>query len=1046
MIIIKTYDGVRNMILRNSRNSILRMPLKTVLFTLLIIAVAAFLYLGVNTFAASEKMLRDCDENYTTIASIEYLGDHYPNESIYDETMFSEVSQIDFDTIASLPSVRLWQPADCSIGMIDGFVAHSTSVSYRLYNVLVITEASPYQTDGKFYAKTVDCLYSYRTDMQGKHVFFYSENFEFDPDPDAYYVIHGYSEGLSTFLQTIHLSPFYSYAATLSGVACSAISPCLQIESPEAIYTEPNNIYLDMADYYNVMNNKVYVYRTQSLADLEEFHQEKLHLLSGRLYTEQEAQSGAKVCVMTETLANAGGLSVGDTVTLHTMDNTALPAADCYWGTDSLTNSDDYEIVGIVNYYKGFEYNVYVPCVPVSAQPEKYIYKLGQATLENGAAEEFVQAALPLLPARATIDIYDQGYQAVADSLGVIRGASAALSAVAFVAAVVVLLFFAFLFVEKQHDTVETMRCFGTTKTETRLYLLFGAGLIALAAVCIGVWIGTRFAVQLITNAYSFVSELQSVDLRYSSGYLGVAKDFTPIPVSSVPIAILVATLVFLLALGFCLYFAERTISGRVMQTKVHSQNHRPPKHSSTAGKGALRYSMLSIRRNGARTLVVPALAVVMLMFVATLLSTLASYATAEQTLYETTTLRGYCTTMAGKYAGNLLIHNKYVQQLIDMDYLDDITVTYHKRYSYLGIARKQDGTDGGAVQVPAPSNGFALENLMNELATAPYVVFTNNVVEAPEFYFSEFTGEFLADYGESVFAEQNWTEPVCIVSTQFMASNDIALGDTIRIYVRNGTSYSSSDVNESAFVGLELKVVGSFYRQASEDYIYCPLSAGVLELDGLLEGETADYGRYSSFGHMRRWNPDVTLLAPQELVDTLLDESYVASFSFTLKDARQLTEFKDALEEVGFSGPEKDRDIRVSVTIEDKDFMESISSISQRSTYMEILYPVLLVLVCTIGVIASFLMINSRREEIAIMRGLGTQKKRIFLTFFYEQLFLLAAGMLIGVVVWISFGNAAQLEKPDLYAFYVCYTLGAGIALFLQNRKSAISILSEKE
>ncbi len=1034
------------MILRNSRNSILRMPLKTVLFTLLIVAVAAFLYLGVNTFAASETMLHDCDENYTTIASIEYLGDHYPDESIYDETMFSEVSQIDFDAIAGLPNVQLWQPVDCSIGMIDGFVAHSTSVSYRLYNVLVITDARQYQTDGKFFAEIADCLYSYRTDMQGKHVFFYSEGFDFDPDPDAYYVIHGYSEGLSAFLQTIHLSSFYSYAATLSGVDCSAISPCLQIESPESIYTEPDNIYLNMADYYNVMNSKVYVYRTQSPVDLEEFHQEKLRLLSGRLYTEQEAQSGAKVCVMTETLANAGGLSVGDTVTLRTMDNTGLPAADCYWGTDSLTNSDDYEIVGIVNYYEGLEYNVYVPCVPVSTQPEKYVYKLGQATLENGTAEEFVQAVTPLLPARATIDIYDQGYQAVADSLGVIRGASAALSAVAFVATVVVLLFFAFLFVEKQRDTVETMRCFGTTKTETRLYLLFGAGLIAMVAVCIGVWIGTRFAAQLIANAFSFVSELQSVDLRYSSGYLGVTRDFTPIPVASVPIAILVAVLVFLLALGFCLYFAERTISGRVMQSKVRSQNHRPPKHSSTAGKGASRYSLLSIRRSGARTLVVPALAVVMLLFVATLLSTLASYTTAEETLYETTTLRGYCTTMVGKYAGNLLIKNKYVQQLIDMDYLDDIAITYHKRYRYLGVVQKQDGSNGNAAQVPAPNNGFTLTNMLNQLANEPYVVFTNNVAEAPEFYFSEFTGEFLAGYGESVFSEQNWTEPVCIVSTQFLASNDIALGDTIRIYVLNGTSYSSSDANESAFVGLELKVVGSFYRQASEDYIYCPLSAGVLELDGLLEGETADYGRYGSFGHMRRWNPDVTVLSTQELIDVLLDESYVASFSFTLKDARQLTEFKDALEELGFSGPKQDRDIRVAITMEDKDFVESVSSIAQRSTYMEILYPVLLVLVCAVGVIASFLMINSRREEIAVMRGLGTQKKRIFLTFFYEQLLLLAAGMLIGVVAWVSFGDAAQLGKPDLYAFFVCYALGAGAALILQNRKSAISILSEKE
>ncbi|MEN6418067.1 MAG: FtsX-like permease family protein [Clostridiaceae bacterium] len=1034
------------MILRNSRSSILRMPLKAILFTLLIVAVTAFLYLGVNTFTASEQMLRACDENYTTIASIEYLGDNYPDESIYDEAMLSEVSQIDFNVIAGQPEVLLWQPTDCSIGLIDGFVAHSASVYYRLFNVLVITDVTPYQTGGEFYAKTVDCLYSYRTDMQGKHFFFYTDGFDFDPDPDAYYVIHGYSEGLSSFLQTIQLSPFYSYAATLSGVDCSAISPCLQIESPEALYAEPNNVYLAMADYYNVMNNKVYIYRTQALADLEEFHQERLRLVSGRLFTEEEAQSGAKVCVMTETLANASGFAVGDTVTLRTMNNTGLPAADCYWGTGSLANSDDYEIVGVVNYYEGLQYNVYVPSVPASAQPESYVYKLGQATLKNGSADAFVEAVTPLLPARATIDIYDQGYQAVADSLSVIRGASAALSAVAFVAAVVVLLFFAFLFVEKQRDTVETMRCFGMSKAETRLYLLFGAGLIALIAVCIGVWIGTRFAAQMISRAYSFVSELQTVDLRYSSGYLGIAKNFTPVPVASVPLAVLVALLVFLLALGFCLHFAERTINGRVLQTKIRNRNYRPPKRSSTAGRGAMRYSMLSIRRSGARTLIVPSLAVVMLLFIATLLSALSSYETAKEALYDTTTLRGYCTTMTGKYAGNLLIRNDYVQQLIDLGDLDDIALTYHKRYRYLGVSEQRDGTGGNAAEVPAPTDGILLTDMLNQIADAPYLVFTNNVADAPEFYFSQFTGEFLPGYDESMFAERNWTEPACIVSTQFLENNGVQLGDTIRIYVVNGTSYSSSDANNPPFIGLELKVVGTFYRQASEDYIYCPLSGGVLNLDSQPDGETSKLWKFSSFGYLRRGHEDITALTPQRLFDVLLDESYVSSFSFTLKDTRRLTEFKDALETIGFSGPKQDRDIRVAVAIEDKAFVESVSSISQRSTYLEILYPVLLALVCAVGVIAAFLMINSRREEIAVMRGLGTQKKRIFLIFFYEQLFLLAAGTLCGAAVWLSFGDAAQLGKPDLYAFFVCYALGAGIALFLQNRKSAISILSEKE
>jgi ABC-type lipoprotein release transport system permease subunit len=1021
----------RRMVLRSSGKSVVRMPFRSALSFLLIAAVTAFLYLGVNTFFSSVRLMRECDESYTSIASIEYLGDMYPNESFYDATMLSEVQKIDFDAIAQNENVLLWQPADCSIGVIDGFVAHSSSVSYRLYNVLVITDVVEYSGDGKYFAEVADCLYSYKNDMQDKHIFFVTDGFEFEASRDAYYVIHGYSEGLGAFVSTIHLSSFYSYAATLSGVDCPAILPLVQVDSPETVRSDPDNVYLSIADYYNVMNNKVYVYRTESPGELEEFHQQRLKVLSGRLFTETEAQNGAKVCVLTETLANDRGLSVGDTLTLRTTDNTGLPAADCYWGAGSLSRSDEYTVVGIVNYYDGLE----------------YIYKLGQATIQNGSAEAFTAEVAPLLPARASMKIFDQGYQIVADSLGVIRGASAVLSAVALAAAVAVLLFFAHLFVEKQRGTVETMRCFGAVPSETRLYLLFGAGLIAFAAVLCGVWVGTRYAGGLMERSYSFVSGLQASDLRYSNGYLGVTRAFSPVTKTSVPLALSVGAAVFLMALAACMRFAKGTRHGRVMQARTHTRLQRPPKRSSVLGRSGVRYSLLSIARNGAKTVVVPLLAAVMTLFVCTLLATRASYEDARNSLYATMELKGYCTTMAGKHAGNLVIAPRYAQMIADIDGVEDEAVTYTMNYQYLGVVEHADGTAGGAREVPNPSDAFTQENMVNQLLAEPLLVFTNNISEAPEFYFGEFSGEFLPGWSMDSFAEQDWTEPFCALSTQFMEENGVSLGDTIRVYVLNTVGYFAGQGGRT-FLGMEFRVVGSFLRQAGEDYIYAPLPEDCIDFGGLPEGEFIGGTRYNiGRGYLRRqMEGEITALSAQDLTALLLDENYVSSMSFTLGNAQQLTHVKDALEELGFSGPDADRDVRVAVTIEDKDFLESVGSVEQRIAYIDVLYPVLLALVCAVGVVAGVLMQNSRRAEVAVMRGLGTPKQRIFLSFFFEQAALLLFGTLIAAVVWLALKGKAQLAAFSPYAFTACYAFGTLCALTANSHSRAIELLSEKE
>lgn len=177
-----------------------------------------------------------------------------------------------------------------------------------------------------------------------------------------------------------------------------------------------------------------------------------------------------------------------------------------------------------------------------------------------------------------------------------------------------------------------------------------------------------------------------------------------------------------------------------------------------------------------------------------------------------------------------------------------------------------------------------------------------------------------------------------------------------------------------------------------------------------------------------------------------MLDNKYVSALTFKIRDPRKLGEVKDGLEQMGFSGPRTANNIRICVVVEDGQFNETLSSITQRSKYLEILYPVLLVLVCILGLIMGFLAVNNRREDIALMRGMGTPKSRIFATIFGEQILLLIFGALPAVAIWYVREGITQLTTPGVYTFFICYAISGALSALKQNAKSALSILSEKE
>jgi len=1025
----------------------LRTPLKTFLFVLLITAVTAFLYLGINTWAASTAMLRDWDSNCTTIITLEYLEDYGSNKGSKSEAMIADIEGIDFEAIAANENVLLWQPSDVSLGIAPGFNSNAQD-DYSEACVFIVTGIRKYAEDSPYIGKLVESLYSFRSYEPGRIVFIenYPGEYGFFPEPNATYVIHAKNIRLNANGMSIQLTPFYSWIAEQAGIDCASISPFYQIESAEALHADEDNVYHTIAQYYNTINNALTICRVRKLDDLVEFNQNYLQLVSGRLFTRQETEQGEKVCVISETLANNRGLNVGDefTVLLSEDENTATYK----WG-DKMSREENFTIVGIVNYHPDYSLNVYTPYKSESARPVRYMYDLGQVTIKNGTVDVFLSQIKPLLPERIFISVYDQGYQVTADALKVIKSAAIALTIIAFLVTLTVLAFFAYLFADTQRDSVEIMRCFGMKKGEVRLYLMVGTSLIALIAVTLGILLGMGYADELVETAYKFVSELQAVDMRFSDGFKGIIKDFTPAVTLSYTLASMVGAGVFLISLALCLYFAEKTVSGRLIAVRARARVRHSPRRSSVALSGALRHAMLLIRRSGVRSLLTPILCAAALLFVSYLQATLASYDAARESLYENTELIGYCAQMNGKYSDKLSIQNKLAKELISLDHISDAGYVYTLNYVYLGTPVHADGSVGAVKAVPMPKNHFELEILNDILISQPNIVFTDSARNAPEFYFNEFHGDFMSGWDETRFSSREWEKLPCLISSQFMNEHNINYGDTIRVYVKNYIT------EFPLFIDIDMQVVGSFTRVANQNNIYCPLPLGALDPEHSSLNELGDEHRSVSTGKYYSYvselidisdDGNADKLTQQQKVDVMLDNKYVSALTFKIRNPRYLGEVKDTLEKVGFSSPKIPNDIRICVVIEDAQFNNTLSSIAQSSKYLEILYPVLITLICILGLIIGFLSTNSRREDIALMRGMGTHKLRILATIFGEQFILLLLGLLPAAMVWYVFKGGAQLATLEAYAFFICYALSAAFSTLLHNAKSALSILTENE
>ena len=220
------------------------------------------------------------------------------------------------------------------------------------------------------------------------------------------------------------------------------------------------------------------------------FAQEEAKITQGRDITEEEAVSGARVCLIQEDLAISNGLNIGDTITLSyyrgdnglpyqgSRDNTGdliMPSADFYFSTTPILETAEYTVVGLwkgpdtwqdigLNKFSLSPNTVIVPKTSVQTEwehPNSVLYT--SAILNNGMAQEFQSLARKAY-FHHDFTCFDQGYEELAGNFHDFEKLAQQMLIVGMVVYAVILLLFLLLYPGTQGRTVCTMESLGAPR------------------------------------------------------------------------------------------------------------------------------------------------------------------------------------------------------------------------------------------------------------------------------------------------------------------------------------------------------------------------------------------------------------------------------------------------------------------------------------------------------------------------------------------------------------------------------------------------------
>lgn len=277
------------------------------------------------------------------------------------------------------------------------------------------------------------------------------------------------------------------------------------------LQSENGQLWASQLDLMEVNFHAFPVIGVEKLGYVADFARETARIVDGRDFTQEELTNGAKVCIISETLAAANGLRVGDTISPHFYDydwnspyqgfiseseGVVNPSAYAYTQhTEFAGEAVSYVIIGLYrqdnawgdvseNLYSFTPNTIFVPHASVSSDMDYGNQAFFQTLiLKNGMIEEF----RTLVNEAGYEDLYvyyDQEYTTISDSLQNYREVAQRAMQVGVIVYGIILVLFLFLFPGSQRKVLSTMNAMGTHRRyKIAQVVMTSAGILVPGAV-----------------------------------------------------------------------------------------------------------------------------------------------------------------------------------------------------------------------------------------------------------------------------------------------------------------------------------------------------------------------------------------------------------------------------------------------------------------------------------------------------------------------------------------------------------------------------------
>ena len=1007
------------MFIRNGILSVLRERGRMALFSLLIMFLTVMMILSLSVLLYCNAVTDSCDRTYRSIALVEYMGSEYPSEEVPDAAARAAAEALSDEDILSVEGVTAWTRGSTAFASAKGYERRFGTMPYGYRAVIVINRVSdpheqwyefdennnPIESEGSFiyYTCTLKNIIYSRQGKEETHIDLLPGSSGFVPEQGKYYILNGSFTDLTGEAR-------YNSDYPMNGFEVFRVESFLSSDDPPyAEFTKGDEIpevFLSAAEQYRIMNNYVHVVPCCDVNDVHAFQQDEMRLNEGTM-PDPGIPYG---CVITSDLALALELGPGDVLSLDELRGTA----EDRYRLMPTGRSQTCTICGVAGMTASCRGTVWM--IAEDADTPLFGYLLGTASLRNARGEEATEALQALVPENVRVTLLDQGYGSAVQPFREVRKTAVNVLLICSAGVAAVLLLFAFLFVGRQGNTVKIMVSLGTPERKTTLWFASGALVICGAAAGIGMLLASV----LRPAIFHMISETAAAAreggfLRYSQTALGIAKETVFDPQIPLWPGLLAAFGIVISALLFCLLFLRLARRGGTRK-RGKSRVHVPHGRTSVQGRGGLRFALLSIRRNGWRSL---AVVLVSLMLTVTVLFLGGMYQGWQNTLndaLENTHIDGMVVSLNGRYYSGLVLSEDDVRLLLSTEGVDSVSVSFGYHYWV-------------PEDMPSFTSGeHASAHRQEWIDKQPEIVTLNSLAAAKEFYYTDPAVTWLEGWDETMLKETGFTPIVlrerdkaeetpipAVCSTAFLEAHGKTLGDEITVTVQaDYNGYYRWDVPAV------LRIVGSYVQQNARAQAYVPLSC-YLPPERLTGGE-------DPFG---------------------ISERALFTFRtcrFHLTSARELDTIRVRLRSNGFSAVGAIAANRTTLLLRDAAFLKLKDSMERNITMGQVMSAVISLLIVTLGFIISWLMTYSRRKEFALMRGFGAGKRRVLASFFLEQAILSITGCLAGCLALFRLYAGGASQPLAAAAYLVCYLLGTAISILIIGKTNLMELLSVRE